>query len=69
MDGKISDEIRELVKRSEADGYVDTKVLLALANRIDAEMFELSCGHTVEMTFNKPPAYCTECGARVIRRA
>lgn len=27
---------------------------------------ELSCGHTCETVWAKPPAYCTECGARVV---
>lgn len=38
---KISDEIREFVKRSYEDEYMDPKELLALADRIDAEMIEL----------------------------
>lgn len=38
---KISDEIRELVHRSNEDGYMDTKELLAIADRIDAETVEL----------------------------
>lgn len=32
----------------------------------DETEFQLSCGHAVLMTTNEPPAYCTECGARVI---
>ena len=32
----------------------------------DETEFQLSCGHAVWMTTNEPPAYCTECGARVI---
>lgn len=39
--GKISDEIRMFVKRSYADGHMDPKELLALAERIDSEMIEL----------------------------
>lgn len=38
---KISDEIRMFVKRSYADEYMDPRELLALADRIDAEMVEL----------------------------
>ena len=38
---KISDEIRMFVKRSYADDHVDPRELLALADRIDAEMVEL----------------------------
>ena len=34
---KISDEIREFVKRSYADEYMDPRELLAIADRIDAE--------------------------------
>lgn len=37
----ISDEIREFVKRSYADEHMDPRELLALADRIDAEMVEL----------------------------
>lgn len=37
----ISDEIRKFVKRSYADEHMDPKELLALADRIDAEMVEL----------------------------
>lgn len=33
----------------------------------DETEFQLSCGHAVWMTTNEPPAYCPECGARVIR--
>lgn len=39
--GKVSDEIRDFVKRSYEDEYMDPKELLALADRIDAEMVEL----------------------------
>lgn len=28
--------------------------------------FHLTCGHTVEMQWNKAPVYCPECGARVV---
>lgn len=28
---------------------------------------ELSCGHTCETVWLEPPAYCDECGARVVR--
>lgn len=38
---KISDEIREFVHRSYADEHMDPKELLALADRIDAELVEL----------------------------
>lgn len=38
---KISDEIRMFVKRSYADEYMDPRELLAIADRIDAEMVEL----------------------------
>ena len=27
---------------------------------------ELSCGHTCETVWAKPPSYCPECGARVV---
>lgn len=27
---------------------------------------ELSCGHTCETVWLEPPAYCDECGARVV---
>ena len=27
---------------------------------------ELSCGHTCETVWAKPPEYCPECGARVV---
>lgn len=27
---------------------------------------ELSCGHTCETFWREPPAYCNECGARVV---
>lgn len=27
---------------------------------------ELSCGHTCETVWAKPPEYCEECGARVV---
>lgn len=27
---------------------------------------ELSCGHTCETVWAKPPAFCNECGARVV---
>ena len=37
----ISDEIREFVRRSYADEYMDPRELLALADRADAEMVEL----------------------------
>lgn len=37
----ISDEIRCFVKRSYADEHMDPRELLALAERIDAEMVEL----------------------------
>lgn len=39
--GKVSDDIREFVRRSYADEYMGPKELLALADRIDAEMVEL----------------------------
>lgn len=37
----ISDEIREFVHRSYADEHMDPRELLALADRVDAEMVEL----------------------------
>ena len=37
----ISDEIREFVRRSYADEHMDPRELLALADRIDAELVEL----------------------------
>ena len=30
--------------------------------------FNLTCGHTAEMPWNAAPAYCPECGARVVER-
>ena len=41
---KASDEIRMFVKRSYADEHMDPKELLALADRVDAEMVELPKG-------------------------
>ncbi len=38
---KIGDEIRDFVKRSYEDEYMDPKELLALADRVNAEMVEL----------------------------
>ena len=38
---KISDEIREFVRRSYADEHMDPRELLAIADRIDEEMVEL----------------------------
>ena len=38
---KIGDEIRDFVKRSYKDEYMDPKELLAIADRIDAVMVEL----------------------------
>lgn len=38
---KIGDEIRDFVKRSYADEHMDPRELLALADRVDAEMVEL----------------------------
>ena len=38
---KIGDEIRDFVKRSYEDEYMDPKELLALADRIDRELVEL----------------------------
>lgn len=38
---KISDKIRDFVHRSYEDEYMDPKELLAIADRIDAEMVEL----------------------------
>ena len=32
----------------------------------DETEFQLSCGHAVWMVSNCPPAYCPECGARVV---
>lgn len=37
----ISDEIRQFVQRSYEDEYMDPKELLAIADRIDAELVEL----------------------------
>lgn len=37
----ISDEIREFVRRSYKDEHMDPRELLALADRVDAEMVEL----------------------------
>lgn len=28
--------------------------------------FHLTCGHSVQRPWNEPPAYCPECGARVV---
>ncbi len=39
--GAIGDEIREFVRRSYADEHMDPKELLALADRVDAELVEL----------------------------
>lgn len=38
---KISDEIREFVRRSYKDEHMDPRELLALADRVDAELVEL----------------------------
>jgi hypothetical protein len=38
---KISDEIREFLRRARADGLMDLSELDAIADRIDAEMVEL----------------------------
>lgn len=38
---KISDEIREFVRRSYEDEHMDPRELLALADRVDTEMVEL----------------------------
>ena len=29
--------------------------------------FHLTCGHSFQRPWNEPPAYCPECGARVVR--
>lgn len=41
MDGKISDEIRQFVRRSYKDEHMDPRELIAIADRIDREMVEL----------------------------
>lgn len=39
---KVGDEIRDFVKRSYEDEYMDPRELLAIADRVDREMVELS---------------------------
>ena len=35
----------------------------------DVSIFEirLSCGHTFESEYGRPPRYCSECGAKVVQ--
>lgn len=36
--------------------------------QLDGWEFHLTCGHSVKRPYNEAPAYCQECGARVVER-
>ena len=65
--GKIGDEIRDFVARSYNDEYMDPKELLALADRIDAEMNNkrsYALARAAEAAFVGEPAECSCYGTR-----
>lgn len=54
-------------------GLIDPTCQVSYVETYDGELgqlegweFHLTCGHSFQQPWNEPPAYCPECGARVV---
>ena len=56
----LADLIDPTCKVSSVDTYCNE------LGQLDGWEFHLTCGHSFQRPWNEPPAYCPECGARVV---
>ena len=56
----LADLIDPTCKVSSVETYNDE------LGQLDGWEFHLTCGHSFQRPWNEPPAYCPECGARVV---
>lgn len=57
---KLAELIDPTCKVSYVETYCDE------LGQLEGWEFHLTCGHSFQRPYNEPPAYCTECGARVV---
>ena len=57
---KLADLIDPTCKVSSVETYDDE------LGQLEGWEFHLTCGHSFQQPWNEPPAYCPECGARVV---
>ena len=57
----LADLIDPTCKVSSVETYDDE------LGQLEGWEFHLTCGHSFQRPWNEPPAYCPECGARVVR--
>lgn len=58
--GYLADLIDPTCKVSSVETYDDE------LGQLEGWEFHLTCGHSFQRPWNEPPAYCPECGARVV---
>lgn len=56
----IADLIDPTCKVSSVETYCNE------LGQLEGWEFHLTCGHSFQRPWNEPPAYCPECGARVV---
>ena len=56
----LADLIDPTCKVSSVETYDDE------LGQLEGWEFHLTCGHSFQRPWNEPPAYCPECGARVV---
>lgn len=59
---RLADLIDPTCKVSSVETYDDE------LGQLEGWEFHLTCGHSFQRPWNEPPAYCPECGARVVER-
>ena len=57
---RLADLIDPTCKVSSVETYDDE------LGQLEGWEFHLTCGHSFQRPWNEPPAYCPECGARVV---
>lgn len=57
---RVADLIDPTCKVSSVETYDDE------LGQLEGWEFHLTCGHSFQRPWNEPPAYCPECGARVV---
>lgn len=57
---RVADLIDPTCKVSSVETYCDE------LGQLDGWEFHLACGHSVKRPYYEAPAYCPECGARVV---
>lgn len=56
----LADLIDPTCKVSSVETYDDE------LGRLEGWEFHMTCGHSFQQPWNEPPAYCPDCGARVV---